>query len=175
MVVQNPVAEMEGMRTAVEVERVVLEAQLQSYKESLAQPIEVVPEEVEVVIESNPEVVDFKAQILQQRARIRERQRQNSLPDNPALKRLTGTLEDLEKALEELKSELRPRLTAEIKAALHNQRARLIADLEEKVQNKRQLEEVWQKRVSEQRQKSEKAGDQSVELEFGAGRAGAIR
>ena len=56
-------------------------------------------------------------------------------PFDDKMKRLTGTLEDLEKALEELKSELRPRLTAEIKAALHNQRARLIADLEEKVRH----------------------------------------
>lgn len=166
ILVQNPVVELEGRRTAVEVERVVLEAQLQTYKDSLSQPIEVVPEEVEVVVEANPEVLDFKAQIIQQRARIRERQRQNPAVDNPALKRLNVTLEDLEKALDELKKELRPKLAADIKSALHNQRARLIADLEDKVQNKRQLEEVWKKRVDEQRHKSEKAGDQSVDLEF---------
>lgn len=166
VVVQNPVVELEARRTAVEVERVVFEAQLKSLQESLSLPIEVVPEEVEVVIDADLDVRDLKAQISRQRAQIRERQRQPGSTNNPVGERMLGKLADLEKALTDLRNELRPKLTADIKAALRTQRARAIAELEEKVENQRQLERVWANRVTEQRRKTEAAGDQSVELEF---------
>lgn len=182
VIAQNPVAEFEARRTAVEVERVVLEAKLRSYREMGSKAIEVDPEELELALESDPAVKDLRMKLLQANShlrdsRLRERQRKPSgddsqrqpSGDSPTLQRLAKTVQGLEKSLEELQNELRPKFTEEVRKAKKAQLSRAVAELEANIEGQRQVERAWQDRIEEQRTKLASAGDQSADLEFALG------
>ena len=176
VVVQNPITALEVRRTAVEVERLVLEAKLKAYQEVDLHKLTVPEDAIKHALEANPEIIELKTQLAGANAKLRELQRRTKSEDNPTVKKLAATVQSIEAALEKARQELRPKLSEELRVTMLAKRSDMLTNLQTDVGQQRQLQHAWQERIdatlTDQRQKSEAADDQSLELEFARGELG---
>lgn len=167
IVQQNPLAGLEDKRTAAEVERTVLEAKLKAAEEAPNADSGAVPAgDLAAAIESHPQVKALKGQLAMAQLRLQEHRRRSSKSDDGDSQRLAKDAADIEAAIQEVVTALRPQLEEELRGRLSANRLQHIAELKTNIDNQRMLEQIWQQRIDEQRKKLDRLGDKSVHLDF---------
>ena len=147
----------------------MLEAKLTAYKQALNAKMsaEIPEDDLKRAAESHPQVAAHQQQLMISKNRLREYQERAVQGENgPYAKKLANSIEEAEKMIERVASELRPQITEQMRKSFAAEAAKTIGDFEANIEGQRQLEQLWAQRVLEHRQKLENAGDQSLELEI---------
>jgi polysaccharide biosynthesis transport protein len=164
---QSPLSGLEERRTAAEVERAVLEAKLKAYEETAApEQLELPAGDLAMAIDQNQEIKALKLQAGMLRSRLREHRRRSVDPNDTSATRMTREIEQLDQSVQKAMEELRPRLEDELRSQLFAKRLQHASELKANIANQKMLEDLWQKRITDQRQKVERLGDKSVDLDF---------
>lgn len=164
---QNPVAALEDRRTAAEVERAVLEAQLKALEETDGHSAVVVPPgDIEAAVAEHQDVKAIKLQLLMLQARLREHRRRSRNPDDADMRRMEKDVHELEQLIRTAAQDLRPQIEADLKIRLAAGRSQRVAELKTNIENQRTLEQIWHERIDEQHRKLDRMGDKSVDLDF---------
>ena len=169
VLVQNPIAALEARRTAVEVERIVVEAKLKAYHTEATAHVGVPADVLEQALETDPEVIELKNQLIQAKSRLRDRKRVSKSENNMSMQKLATTVKSIEESLTKLRDELRPKVSERLMLSMNAQRAESIATLQDDVAHKQHLERAWQERIDAQRNSLGTSDEQSLELEFARG------
>lgn len=163
----NPLSGLEERRTAAEVEIAVLEARLKVAEEAAASgQFEVSPTELASAVESHPEMQRLKAQHRMQAALLRDHQQRSKLEDDSMAARMRQQIDGLEETIKETAAELRPQLTEQLQSSRRGKQQDAIAELKANIENQRLMQKLWQERVAAQRERIDKLGDKTVDLEF---------
>lgn len=163
----NPLSGLEERRTAAEVEIAVLEARLKVSEELAASDeVEIAPTDLATAVESHPEMQKLKAQHRMQTALLRDHRRRSKLDDDSMAARMQQQVEELEETIKQTAAELRPQLIEQLRSSRRGKQQEQIAELKANIENQRLMQQLWQARVEKQREKIEKLGDKTVDLEF---------
>ena len=122
VLVQNPIAALEARKTAVEVERVVLEAELNAYQADETEHAGVPADVLEQALETDPEVTELKNQLIQAKSRLRDRKRVNKSEDSVVMQKMAASVNSIEESLTKLRDELRPKVSERLMLSLNAQR-----------------------------------------------------
>ncbi|HEY4309128.1 MAG TPA: polysaccharide biosynthesis tyrosine autokinase [Pirellulales bacterium] len=167
--VVSPLASLETRLSDVEVERQVIEVQLEAAQQSLEREEEIaVPETtLEQVVANDTDVVEMTATLQEIRAQYREYERVSAKPEQlDAVKDLTTRYKATASALAKRKAEIRQQGAKEIQAGLLASRKDKVEALTEELKQQKMLEQLLHDRLQAERAELEKNGDQALNLEF---------
>ncbi|HEX7446070.1 MAG TPA: polysaccharide biosynthesis tyrosine autokinase, partial [Pirellulales bacterium] len=89
-----------------------------------------------------------------------------NLEDDSMAARMQQQIDGLQETIEQTAEELRPQLIEQLRASRHTKQQEAIADLKANIENQRLMQKLWQDRVAAQRERIDKLGDKTVDLEF---------
>lgn len=165
---ESPLVGFEARRTDAEVERAVLQAKLQAYREAAdAANLTIATSEIDEALDATVEVQSLQERLAVTRARLKDYEKRSRRGDNdPDRRRYRQEIEQIEQSLVEIREQLRPRTISSLQtshAARHSQK---IVDLQAEIKKQELLEQTWQARIDDHRSKLQAVGDDTLELEF---------
>jgi capsular exopolysaccharide synthesis family protein len=194
---RHPLADLEGRLISVQVERTVLEARLKAVEEQFAakkppdsaaaQNATSTPQDVALRDVMAERLLDETAEVQRQRALIAVKQanlkateeRSAKGRQDPLYVRLTQAIRSDEETLDQLRSELRPRVRREVELAIANKRMELdvsrvdkrredLVKLRSDYEGCRVMEQMLNARYEQQRKSVEQSSGDTMELTFKA-------
>jgi len=164
----HPLGELQAKLISAEVEREVLEAQLQAYQEMLQQqPIQVPEAAVEQAVAQDPEVQAAELQLAESSAKLEELRRiSRDAQRDPYCRQLAAQVERRESDLNELKTKVADRIRSELEARLGKERQDDLARMQYELEGRRMMEAALRKRYEDELGKLEEGNVESVNLDF---------
>lgn len=168
VVLTNPLNALEDQLAAAEVDRQYLEAELAAAREALAQSEIKVPEDLlDKAFEQDAQVIRSREILDLQRAKVSGAAAVSRQPDeDPRVKKLEHEATQMEQRLADLRTELRPRLEAELTRLLTQQRQEEIDALQTDLERQKIREKLLTERFAQKRKELEKLGGESLNLAF---------
>lgn len=164
----HPLGELQGKLIAAEVEREVLEAQLQALEEMLQeQPIRVGEATVEQALSQDAEVQAAELQLAASRAKLDELRRiSRDAQRDPYCQQLAAQVARQENDLKELKTKVAERIRGELESRLGKEREDELARMRFELEGRRMMETALRKRYEEELAKLEAGNVETVNLDF---------
>lgn len=166
--VNHPLAELQSRLTTAEVEEEILKAQVQAVEELTSkQKVEVPDGMVERAVEEHAEVQRLRALLLAKRSKLHEIETRSAKGDkDPFYQQLFKEITLDEKALEQVRNELRGQVRLEMETALINRRKDDLAQMRSRLEGYQTMQEVLQERYKSKLKDVKQFSGETLELEF---------
>jgi succinoglycan biosynthesis transport protein ExoP len=168
IVVQHPLAALQGRLTAAVVEQEILKARIKAFEDSVAKQQVDVPEAmVANAIEASAEVRAREAELAAKRSKLQEFKTKLVRGDqDPSYVQLAEEIKRGEQSLGEARQQVRQEIGGRLEAVVAASRKDEVANLQSQLQSYQLVEELLQKRCDQERKEMETASGESLELEF---------
>jgi hypothetical protein len=152
------------------VEMEVLKARIQAYRESAAQTVPISEAMIENKVDLQPEVVRLKANIADLQVQLQSHEPYSTKGDkDPAIQQLSQQIQQSEKSLAQLRTDLRKQVRTELQLAAAAKRDEQIAALENELQSRRIAAEMLRARYESQMREGEQTNGDTMQLRFKQG------
>lgn len=168
VVAPNPLASLEERLTAAEVERHLLQVQVQALEENAGKPDRApAAAEISAALEADPQVQQMHLKINERRGVLAAIAAVSARSDrDPQILHLEQEIKQLTNSLEELQGRIRPAVIERLKHLSGQQREEQLAQLKLQLQNQKLLEDLLRKQIDERRSEMSQLADRSLDVEF---------
>lgn len=165
---QHPAATLQDRLTQAEVEREMLEAQVQVLQDpNMAPQHSIPPSRLERNVDNHPEVVRLKSDLSTLRMMLLETEANAKRPEESATyRRLLKEIETHEKALATTKQKLLSAMSDELASDYESQRKQSMADMQARLATSRLAEQLLRERYTKEISNVKQSTGQSLELAF---------
>lgn len=167
IVLSHPLEDVLNKLTTAEVERKMLEVQLEAWNDSLEASVDVPDAIVTSALERHPDIQELKA-LIALKTRTMERVDETSVhgKNDPAYKRLEREIQRYEQSLARLRTSLRPQVKEEVATEATLRHGDGIDSLQLQIAAKKAAEDAYRQQYQERLKTAGQTGSQSLDLEF---------
>lgn len=166
----DPLRSYEQQLTNMQVERMLLEAQVQATKEAIANPQSVSSQQIDSTVEASDEIRRWRSLLAAKKIELHRIESSSSYGKNDAnYSRIEKDIQSYERSLASAISAVRPKIAQSLEAAAKNEQAAELNRLQSNLDAKLALEKVYRQRLDDKLAEMESKGDAAdpaLELDF---------